>query len=109
MEASLSANGSVLVNQLLQVAPVDDGDVVVAQGLLQLRAGDRIEVALAPGGAERVVLPHDGARFGVVMSQVNDHVGESGLAFLDGVQEEAEPLRRRHTRVDQATAVKNDR
>lgn len=36
-------------HQLLQVAPADYGDVVVAQGLLKFRAGDRVEVGLTPG------------------------------------------------------------
>ena len=74
-----------LLQELLQVSPVDQDYVIVFQELLEFGAGDDVVVALAPGGSVVGVIDRDGLQFGVVVAEVNDDFGDAGFQVLDGV------------------------
>jgi hypothetical protein len=50
---------------LLQVEPLPENDVEIAQGLLEFWAADNVEVALTPGRSAAVVADHDGSQFSI--------------------------------------------
>ena len=52
-----------LIHELLEVLPLDEDDMIFLDGLLEFRAGDKIIVALAPGGTEIRVIDGHGLKF----------------------------------------------
>ena len=59
---------------------MNQDDVVVAQGLLELWAVNDVEVALAPCRSVICMIDHDSLQLGVVMTEVHDHLRQAGLA-----------------------------
>ena len=63
--------------------PGHQNDLVVLQRLLERRAGDDVVVALAPGGSVWLVVHRHRLQLGIVVAEVDDHLGEPGLQVLD--------------------------
>ena len=54
--------------------------------VFELGAGNDVVVALAPSRAVVGMVDGDGLEFGVIVGEVDDEFGQSGLEILDGVQ-----------------------
>src|SRR5690349_13069338 len=61
--------------QLPDLAPGDEDDAVRRERLLELRARDDLIVALPPRGAVVGVVDHHRLQLGVVVAEVDDHLG----------------------------------
>ncbi len=81
----------LLVQEFFQISPSDQDDVIFFQEFLEFWAGNDVVVALAPGGAVVGMIDGDGLQFGVVVTEVDDEFGDSGLQILDGVEIEILP------------------
>src|SRR5205809_7837605 len=88
--------GRSLRAELLKVFPVNKRDVVGFQGLAEFEAGDGLEVALAPGGAEIGVAGGDGLKFAVVVAEVNNHFVDSRAQRGECLDVRRRPRRRRN-------------
>src|SRR5579872_3545169 len=71
----LAPGRSRLLQEFLQVFPVDQDYVIFFEELFEFGAGHYIVVALAPGGSVVEVIDGDGLEFGVVVGQVDDDFG----------------------------------
>src|SRR6185503_11619257 len=79
--------------ELLNLLPGDKGDVVVLQGLLELGTRHDVDVSLTPCGTIRLVVHHHRLQLGVIVSEVNDHLGDGAwLEAGDTVEVELLPL-----------------
>src|SRR6267378_466193 len=81
--SSRQAVSYMLLEKLLQVLPLDEDDVILPQNFLEIGAGHKVVVALAPSGAVIGVIHHDGLQLCIIMAEVNDHFGKAGLQVLD--------------------------
>ena len=62
-----------------QFPPGDELDVLFLEQLPECGAGEKIEIALAPGGAPGVTLARGGFHFVIGEAQVDDEFGDARL------------------------------
>ena len=72
-----------LIQKLLQILPVNEDDMVVLDGLLELGAGDDVVVALPPGGSVVGMIDGDGLKLGIIVAEVDNQLPHARLQVLD--------------------------
>src|SRR5262245_19368188 len=68
-------------------------DLVIAEQLLEFRAGEKIEVALAPLGAPGIAFACCGFHFLVGVSKMDDEFGDTRLDMFESIFIESGPFR----------------
>ncbi len=91
-----------------QFPPGDELDVLFLEQLPECGAGEKIEIALAPGGAPGVTLARGGFHFVIGEGQVDDEFGDARLKILEGGLVEIGPLLRRNGGIDGNGVLQDD-
>ena len=86
--------------KLPQIFPSHQNDVIALQGVLELRAGHRVEVALPPSRAIRLMAHRDGFEFRIIVAGVNDEVVKTGLEQIKRLDVGFRPLVGGHVRIE---------